>query len=226
MNKTSDIYKGHRARLKDKFLDGVKLSDYELLELLLTYALPRIDTKPIAKDLIKRFGGLRNIIHANKEDLLSVPGIKEHSAVLIKTIDSLMKLSLIEDLKENPIFEKQERLYDYLRMLFFDKKSEEFHVLYLDNRIQLILDDCHTVGTINWATIYPREITKKALNLGATNLILAHNHPSINTSFSKEDIEITIELREALKHQDIELLDHLLVSGTTVYSAKELYLLK
>ncbi len=225
-NNSEPHYVGHRERLREKFRAGSKLPDYEVLELLLMYAIPRTDVKPLAKDLLNKFGNIRAVIHADINDLMSIPGVAENTATLLKVIHDLMMRSFVSELRDAPIFQNMERLREYVKSELHGKTVEEFHVMYLNSARQLILDETHATGTINWATIYPREITKRALNLGAAAIILVHNHPTGLTSFSSADIEMTISLRDALSHQDIDLLDHLLVSGPTVYSARELYLFK
>lgn len=225
MAKESDFTKGHRTRLREKFLDK-KLADYELLELLLTFAIPRIDVKPIAKDLLKRFGGVREILTAPMDKLRMVSGIGRATAIFIKVIYDIMLIDYKNHLAMTPIFHDFRVLENYCKTLLANKSTEEFHVLYLDAGYKLIEDDCHSVGTIDWSAVYPREIVKRSLDVNAKIVILVHNHPSGAGSFSSDDITISQEIRNMLKVMDVILFDHLLVANGLVYSAKNLYLLK
>lgn len=216
---------GHRERLRQKFLMG-KLTDYKILELLLMYAIPRCDVKPLSRELLKTFGGVHNVIMAPIESLTKVRGIKENTAVLIKVIHELMIASHKSHLIQTPIFHDYQKLSEYCRLLLSGKPVEEFHVLYLDPNYRLLSDDLHSSGTIDWAAVYPREIVKRALDLNAASIVMVHNHPSGTTSFSSDDINITGDVKNILASVDVALFDHLLVSGSIVYSAKNMFLIK
>jgi DNA repair protein RadC len=221
----SSFRKGHRDRLRQKFLEN-KLVDYELLELLLTYAIPRCDVRPLARELAKAFGNVYGVITAPVEALTRVSGLKENSAILIKAVHRLMLAGHQNYLADTPVFHNYRILSEYCRLILSGKRAEEFHVLYLDSNYRLLLDDLHSSGTIDWAAVYPREIIKRSLELNATSIVMLHNHPSGNTSFSNEDIAITEEVRKILAVVNISLFDHLLVSGNIVYSAKNMFLIK
>lgn len=216
---------GHRKRLRQKFLQG-KLVDYELLELLISYAIPRIDVKPIAKTLLLKFGNIHQIITAKISDLTQIKGIGENAAVLINLISEIIKLDLKTELKDAPIFSNQAKLENYVKILFMGKTSEEFHILYLDTESRLIADDLHSTGTNDNVAVYPREILKMALELNAKFIILAHNHPEKNYMFSEADVELTDEIRRILSVVDVELLDHILASDGKIFSLKHLMFLK
>lgn len=226
MNSDDSSYRlGHRERLRQKFLKN-KLVDYELLELLLTYAIPRCDVRPLARELMKTFGGAYNVLTAPVEALTKVRGVKENTAIFIKAIHEMMVLGHKDYLNDTPIFHDYQRLSEYCKLLLSGKKIEEFHILYLDSDYRLLTDHLHSSGTIDWAAVYPREIVKRALELNARSVVMLHNHPTPNTSFSSADIEITGTVKNILKSVDIELFDHLLVSGSIVYSAKNMFLIK
>ena len=215
---------GHRVRLREKFTQG-KLADYELLELLLTYAIPRMDVKPIAKDLLKTFGGMREILTASPEKLAAVSGIKQSTAIFLKLIHEITLIDFRRNLADTPIFHDFSVLENYCKTLLCGKTREEFHVLFLDPGYKLIEDFAHSDGTIDSSAIYPREIVKRALNLGARIVILLHNHPTDIPVFSEDDVNSTKELQSMLKSMHMELFDHLLVANGMIYSMKNMMLL-
>ena len=215
------LQQGHRARLRKKFLDG-QLAEYEIIELLLTYAIPRRDVRNLSRQLYKKYGGLHQLLSASYESLMENDGIKENTATFFKVIHKLMEIDCKFRLNEKPIFYEYPRLERYCKLILGGKPIEEFHVLYMDSQFRLIEDQLHSSGTIDWAAVYVREIVKKALDLNASNIVLLHNHPSQITSFSSEDILITDELAAALENLKIKLYDHLLVSGDIVYSARNM----
>lgn len=218
------LQQGHRARLRKKFLDG-QLADYEILELLLTYAIPRRDVRTLSRQLYKKYGSIHQLLSESMESLTSNDGIKENTAILFKLIHRLTQMEYKTVLGTKPIFHDFEKLENYCKSILSGKTIEEFHVFYLDSEFKLIEDQLHSTGTIDWAAVYIREIVKHALDLNAHSIILLHNHPSNYTSFSSQDIEITQELETALNKLDIGLYDHLLLSGDVMYSARNMHLL-
>ena len=220
----TSLQQGHRQRLRQKFLDG-QLAEYEILELLLTYAIPRRDVRTLSRQLYKKYGSIHNLLAASKESLMENDGIKENTATFFKIIHKLMELEHKIVLAEAPIFYDFSKLESYCKLIVGNKPIEEFHVFYLDAQYRLIKDQLHSSGTINWAAVYIREIVKNALDYNARSIVLLHNHPSSYTSFSSQDIEITKELESALDKLGVSLYDHLLVSGDVVYSARNLRLL-
>ena len=218
------LQQGHRERLRKKFLEG-QLTEYEILELLLTYVIPRRDVRTLARQLYKKYGNIHKLMAAPFESLIENEGIKENSAVFFKLIYYLMQLEYKVAFDDRPIFHNYEKLENYCKLLMSEKTIEEFHVFYLDARYKLIKDELHSSGTVNWAAVYVREIVKKALDLNAGSVVLLHNHPSGYTSFSTQDMEITQELENALEKLNINLYDHLLVSGEIIYSARNMHLL-
>ena len=215
---------GHRERLRQKFIEH-KITDNEILELLLCYAVPRRDMKPVMKRLLVEFGNIRSVMNAPIERLKSIKGIGQSTAIFIKAVHELMLLGHRHYFNENPVFRDYESLCNYCKAALGGKPIEEFHVLYLDANYRLISDDTHSTGTIDWAAVYPREILKRALDLNSRHVILLHNHPEQSPVFSGDDLRITKALVGILKVVGIEVFDHLLVSGDTVYSAKNLGIL-
>jgi DNA repair protein RadC len=218
------LQQGHRERLRKKFLAGL-LTEYEILELLLTYAIPRRDVRTLSRQLYKKYGNIHQLISAPFEDLITNEGIKENTAALFKLVNKIAQLEYKIVLNNGPIFHNYEKLVNYCKALMFGKTIEEFHVFYLDGQYKLITDELHSSGTIDWAAVYIREIVKKALELNARHVVLLHNHPTPNMAFSSQDILITQELANLLESLDIKLYDHLVVSGDIIYSARNMHFL-
>lgn len=215
---------GHRNRLREKFLAG-QLAEYEILELLLTYAIPRRDVRMLARQLFKKYGNIQKLLATPIENLIENEGIKENTATFLKLIHKITELDYKSVLDKEPIFHNYEKLENYCWTLLGGKPIEEFHVFYLDVKHKLLADELHSSGTIDWAAVYIREIAKKALALNAASIVLLHNHPSAYTSFSSQDIQLTKELEDLLSKLNIDLYDHLLVSGDIIYSARNMHLL-
>lgn len=220
-----NFHAGHRQRLRQKFLDG-HLADYELLELILSFVIPRRDVRPLARGLIAHFGSIYQILTAPIDDLQNFKGIGYNTAIFLKAICHLMITGCKFKLAEQPIFHNEQILTNYCILKLSGKTVEEFHVLYLDMNMRLIADDLHSIGTIDWTPVFTRDIVKRALDLSARSVVLMHNHPTPNTSFSTTDIEMTESVEKALAQFDIELYDHYVVSGGIVYSARNMFLLK
>lgn len=220
----TSFHAGHRERMRQKFLDG-KLADYELLELALSFAIPRRDVRPLSRALMQKFGTVYQILTASVEELSAVPGMGRNSAIFIKVMHSMMTIGFRNYLAKVPLFHDNTQFENYCRLQIGGKSVEELHVLYLDNRKCLLEDECHSVGTVNESSIYPAEIARHALELKARSVALVHNHPTPFMSFSKPDIKATTELASVLNAINIELYDHYVVSGSTVYSARNMHLL-
>ncbi len=224
MNDTPD-YIGHRQRLRARFLSGggKDMPDYEFLELLLMIAIPRRDVKPLAKQLIKKFGTFAAVINAPLEDLLSVDGIKENSAAVLKIVkESALRMSW-QNLQNDdmPVISNWDVMVDYARMAMSHLDVEEFRIVFLNAKLKVIAEEIQQRGTINQVAIHPREVIKAAINHGAASIILLHNHPSGDTTPSKSDIDITKQVTEAAKLVNISVLDHLIVSKFNIYSFKD-----
>ena len=206
-------YHGHRERLRERFFGAgpEALSDYELLEMALFPALPRRDTKPLAKALLKKFGSFAEVIHAPMARLREVEGIGEASINQIKLLAAAATRVAKGEVKKNIALSSWNDVIDYIRtgMAFADK--EQFRLLFLDKRNQLISDEVQQTGTVDHTPIYPREVIKRALELSATALILVHNHPSGDPSPSQADIQMTKAIVDIATPLGISVHDHIIV---------------
>lgn len=220
-------FHGHRERLRRRFLEsqGEGMPDYEILELLLMAALPQRDVKPLAKDLIARFTSLSGVLTASPEELMSVPGIKETACSALKVVQvAATRLSKAQVMGQ-PIIGGWDRLIDYCRTAMGHDKVENFRLLFLDRKNRLIADEAQQKGTVDHTPVYPREVVKRALELGASAIILVHNHPSGDVTPSKDDIQLTRQIKEGAEKLGIQLFDHVIVSKSGETSFKALGLL-
>lgn len=224
---TKPHYLGHRQRLKDRFMRdaGASLHDYEMLELVLFLAKPRAEVKPLAKALIARFGSFAEVIAADAKELVKVKGVGENTAVALKTIQAAAIRLAREQIMNQPVISSWQKLLDYCRASLAFAKTEEFRVLFLDRKNVLIADEMQQTGTVDHTPVYPREVVKRALDLGASAIIMVHNHPSGDPTPSKGDIEMTTEVREACEKLGISLHDHLIIGKSGHASFKSLGLL-
>jgi DNA repair protein RadC len=170
-------YVGHRQRLRDRFLDSGadSLPDYELLELLLFSALPRRDTKPIAKELIRRFGSFGEVISAPPDQLREVDGIKDVALVTLKAVQAAAQRLLRTQVKDKPVISSWNALIDYCTAQMAYNATEQFRIIFLDRKNRLIADEAQQEGTVDHTPVYPREVVKRALELNASALIMVHN---------------------------------------------------
>ena len=224
----SSPHSGHRDRLRDRFLAGGSeaLPDYELLELLLFMAIPRRDTKQDAKELLKEFGGsFADLIASTPERLREIPGLSENSIVALKAVEAAAQRLARAKVLGRPAISSWDALLDYCAALMARKTTEEFRVLFLDRKNMLIADEAQAQGTVDHAPVYPREVVKRALELGASALILVHNHPSGDPTPSRSDIAMTREIAAAAKALRIEVHDHLVIGRGNHASFKALGLL-
>jgi DNA repair protein RadC len=206
---------GHRGRMREKLLDRGPdaLADYELLEMLLFFAMPKGDTKPLAKALINRFGSYARVLTAPQQELLATRGLGPHSVSAIKLVQaSSLRLARAE-VMEAPVLNNWDRLVDYLTAALAREKIEQFRILFLDTRNRLIADEAQARGTVNHTPVYPREVVKRALELHATALILVHNHPSGDPTPSRDDLDMTRQVKEAAGVLSIVLHDHLIIGN-------------
>jgi DNA repair protein RadC len=217
---------GHRERLRERFLKSPDaLPDYELLELLLFMAIPRRDVKPIAKKLEAKFKNLNGVLNASLSELQSVEGISENTAIALKTMQAAAYRLLKQDVMDRPVLNNWQRLMDYLTATMAHETREHFRILFLNKKNALIADEVQGSGTVDHTPAYPREIMKRALELGATALILVHNHPSGDPTPSQADVVMTKAILAAAAPFDILVHDHLIVSKTGVGSFKSLGLM-
>jgi DNA repair protein RadC len=218
---------GHRKRLRARFLKGGSeaLADYELLEMLLFQALPRGDVKPLAKGLIKRFGSFAEVISAAPERLAEVDGVGDNTIAALKTVQAAaLKLTQAQILNK-PALASWTALLDYCRASMAYLETEQFRVLFLDRKNVLIKDEEQQSGTVDHTPVYPREVIKRALELGASAIIMVHNHPSGDTQPSKADIEMTNKIKEAGEKLGVALHDHIVIGRAGNTSFKSLGLL-
>jgi len=217
---------GHRARLRSRFLAGGSdaLADYELLELLLFQAIPRRDVKPLAKDLIAHFGSLGELLAA-PATALRAAGLTDASVAALRSVSAAAMVLARREIDQRPIISSWQALLDYLHMGMARAPREQFHILYLDKKNHLIADELVTEGTVDQTAVYPREVARRAMDLSATAIILAHNHPSGDPKPSRGDIRMTRDLQEALVKLDISIHDHVVIGRTGHASFKSLGLL-
>lgn len=217
---------GHRARLRQRLLDGgaEALADYEVLEYLLFAAFRQGDTKPLAKDLLKRFGSLAGVLNASPGALKQVKGMGDTSIGALKSVALAARRLARSEVRQQPVLGSWQALLDYLTIDMAHLTVERVRVLYLDTRNRLVLDDHVGDGSIDEAAIHPREVIRKALDIGASALILVHNHPSGDPSPSRADIQITQRIAEAGRLLGIVVHDHVIVGreGHTSFRAKGL----
>ncbi len=217
---------GHRARLREKLASsgGDALHDHELIEYLLALAIPRRDTKPLAKALLRQFGGIGGLMTAEWQAIARVPGMGDTSVAAIKIVQATMLRMLKGEAAARPVLGSWQALLDYLRADMAFLTVERVRVLHLNSRNMLIRDDHMGDGSIDQAAIYTREVIKRAMEMGSAALILVHNHPSGDPSPSRQDIEITRQIVEAGKRLGISVHDHVIIAsgGHTSMRAKGL----
>jgi DNA repair protein RadC len=218
-----DDNRGHRKRLKQKFTtSGIEaFHEYEVLELLLTYAIPQKNVKPPAKELLREFGTLRGIVDAEIGHLEEISGIGEHSAILLKLIKDIAALYLKQKAKEKKQVTCTTELLDFCRTVMGGKKDEEFCVIYLDPQNQIIEFETVQKGVVNQAVVYPRQVLENALKKKASAIILAHNHPSGHVRPSDADIRLTKTIQETAKVLDILVHDHIIIGENRFFSFRE-----
>lgn len=206
-------YLGHRERLREKFLEQGPdaLADYEIVELLLTLARPRIDCKPLAKALLKRFGSLPGVMAANPDTLRSVDGVGDSTVVALKLVQAVAQRMLKREVLDKPVLDSWNRVLDYCHSVMAHQREEQLRLFFLDGRNALVADEMQSKGTVNHTPLYVREVVKRALELGASALIMAHNHPTGDPSPSRDDIALTREVRNALKAVGVSLHDHIII---------------
>jgi len=217
---SADMHKGHRKRLREKFLKSglAGFNDYEIVELLLTLGSPRKDCKQQAKEAIKRFKTLRGVLAAPPEELQQIEGIGSHSAFGIKLVQEVAREFLKEKILDKPFYKSSHEIFDYLYHSMRDLKKEVLKVIYLNSQNQIIETVDLFEGTVNSSSVSPREVIEGALKYNAVSLIFVHNHPSGNPEPSTNDKELTRELVYAGKIMRIKVLDHIIIGNNRFFS--------
>ncbi|MFJ6023339.1 DNA repair protein RadC [Brevundimonas sp. NPDC092305] len=227
---------GHRERLRDRARSAglPALPDYELLELFLFRSQPQGDVKPIAKALLHRFGSLAAVLAASVEDLMTVraedtrgrtKGIGAETALDLAALHEVARRIAREEAGKRPVISSWSALLAYVRMALQHEPREQFRILYLDNRNQLILDEIQNRGTVDHAPVYPREVVRRALEVSAKSIIIVHNHPSGDPTPSRADIQMTKQVVDAARALALDVHDHLVVGRDGVASFKQLGLM-
>lgn len=208
-----DHRKAHRERLRERFMKGgaEAMPDYELLEMLLFRALPRGDTKPLAKVLLKAFGDINHVLAAPPARLRDVDGVGERVVFELKLVEALGHRMARARVMNRCVLSSWDALLDYCQTAMAHRDREHFRVLYLDRKNVLIADEGQGQGTVDHVPVYPREVVKRGLELGASALILVHNHPSGDPTPSQADIDMTFAIRDAAEILGMVLHDHLVI---------------
>lgn len=214
--------KGHRKRLRTRYINaGISaFSDHEILELLLAYSIPRMDTKEIAKKLLNQFGSLKSVLSQPPEMLQKVDGMGEASSILLNITGSVGTVAARP--KKGEILDSFERVQEYLRKRFRFQRKEQLIALLLDSSNRLLATKTIDMGTVDRAVVHPRNLVEKVIQTGATALILVHNHPGGRTEPSREDLELTKQLAKLGRSLAFQVLDHLIVAGDSICSMKQL----
>jgi DNA repair protein RadC len=220
-------YHGHRERLRDRFREAGAdaLSDYELLEMVLFRALPRRDVKPLAKTLVNRFGSFAEVVHAPEARLRETSGLGDAAVTELKLIAATANRVAKGQLKQRTVLSSWSAVIDYCRTAMAFADREQFRILFLDKRNQLIADELQQVGTVDHTPVYPREVVKRALELSATAIILVHNHPSGDPTPSTADIQMTKSIVAISSPLGISVHDHIIVGKNGHASLKGLKLM-
>lgn len=218
-------YHGHRARLRARFLENpAGLQDYELLELALGQAIPRRDVKPLAKQLLGEFGDLWSLVKAPVARLEQAE-LSEGVITALRLFGEIASRGMKAQVIERPVLSNWEQLLDYCRSVMGSEREEQFRLIFLDNKNRVMADELQQRGTVNHTPAYPREVVRRALDLGACAIILAHNHPSGDPTPSKADIDLTRDIVAAATVLGIRIHDHLIISRNKHASLKSLGLM-
>src|SRR6185312_11145827 len=220
-------YHGHRERLRSRFREAGSdaVSDYELLELVLFRAIPQRDVKPLAKELIAKFGSFAEVVAAPTARLKEIKGLGEAAITELKVVHAAASRLARGQLQKRTVLSSWSSVIDYCRTAMAYADKEQFRLLFLDKRNQLIADEVQQVGTVDHTPVYPREVVKRALELSATALILVHNHPSGDPTPSHADIQMTQTIIDIARPLGIAVHDHIVVGKEGHASFKSLRLI-
>lgn len=206
---------GHRDRMRTRLLTAGPdaIADHEMLEMVLFLALPRRETKSIARELLARFTNFAGVIAAPAQEIRQVEGLGNAGAAALKLIHAAALRLVRADVMDRPVLTNWDRLMEYLNAVMARERVEQFRILFLDNRNRLLADEAQQRGTVNHTPVYPREVVKRGLELHATALILVHNHPSGDPTPSRDDIDMTSAIKEAAQMMSIVLHDHVIIGN-------------
>lgn len=206
---------GHRARLRKRLIEGGSdaLLDHELIEYVLALSIPRKDTKPLAKALLHEFGGIAGLLTADADAIGRVKGMGEGAVAALKIVQAASLRLLKDRIREQPVLASWQALLDYLRADMAHKLTERVRVLHLNSRNMLIRDEAMAEGSIDQAAIHPREVIRRAIDLGSSAIILVHNHPSGDPAPSRADIALTRDIADAGKKLGITVHDHIVIGA-------------
>lgn len=220
----SDLLHGHRSRLLQRYINaGIEaLALHEIVELLLTYAIPRKDTKQIAHRLVTRFKTLGSLINASEDELIKVSGISIRSATLFHLLRDIMAICLKERYEKQDLITHRRDVEEYLRFYFGQRRDEYVAAIFLDNSNHILNTEIVAEGTVNQCAVYPRLIIERALRCSATSMIIAHNHPGGGLTPSEADWLITERLFAVGKMLELPLMDHIIISHQKVISLRDL----
>lgn len=220
-------YHGHRDRLRERFgsAGAESLADYEILELLLYRSIVRLDTKPIAKDLLRKFGSIAAVLGASELDLMSVNGVGAAVARDIKVVAAVAQSSLKSKIGKKTVLGSWSAVIDYCTAAMAHEKIEQFRILFLDKKNGLLADEIQQKGTVDHAPVYPREVVRRALELGSSAMILVHNHPTGDPTPSRADIDMTKTIIETAGPMGIIIHDHIIIGKDGHVSMKALQLI-
>jgi DNA repair protein RadC len=216
-----ELHSGHRQRLKERFIKSAQnsLPSYELLEMLLFFANPRIDTKPIAKELLARYKTISAVLMADSDELKLIKGVGDSATFVFKLVREISSRIGNEKINNKEILSNWQDLINYCKILASQLEVEEFHAIYLDSK-NIVIKEQRITGTIDRVSVYPREIVRNALLCNAYSVVIMHNHPSGNIRPSEADIGLTREVKDGLALVNIELIDHIIVSHGQYFSFK------
>ena len=217
-------YWGHRERLRQRFLAGghASMPEYELLELVLFNAIPRIDVKPLAKQLLAAFGDLNGLIAASEHRLMQIPGVTPQVRLQLKVLEAVAHRMARAKVMQRSVISSWDELMRYCKTVMAYRETEQFRILFLDRKNVLIADEEQAKGTVDHVPVYPREVAKRALELNASAVILVHNHPSGDPTPSKADITMTAEIETACQAIGVAVHDHVVIGKETDASFRAL----
>ena len=217
VRKPASSTEGHRSRMRDRLITGGadSLTDHDLLEMVLFLAVPRSDTKPVARRLLARFGSFGNVISAALPELVAVEGLGQAAAVSLKLVQAAALRLVRAELGDRPVLANWDALMAYLTAAMARERVEQVRILFLDARNRLLGDEIANRGTVNHAPVYPREVVRRALELHAAAIIIAHNHPSGDPTPSRDDIAMTRQIVEAAAALSIAVHDHVIIGNGT-----------